>query len=330
MNTKRITMGFMTCCLAASLLAGCGGGAGDSPGSGEKGGAKSTATAKVTFPEREATSTPPVETFKIGDREGKVYELANFDDKTRASQSPLTVMGKSIYYHGEAEGAENTHLVRVDFDKETLSAPVILHKNTERKRLATNGKIVVFRTADGKCAVYDGQKVTEGAAWVGTYLAGGTGDTFYLDTKDGLSEVSVSESGFGTPKRILDNYRNEPYNLKSIVHPIFGDENGVYFDAKEKKPGGDTEEPLLIYCDKAGKEIRRFTGIEKLPRGWVVTANYVIHAASKGAFRVFDRETGALVTELTLNMRPFDVALVKGNDVLVYDDRANKLYRIDF
>ena len=54
MNTKRITMGIMTCCLAASLLAGCGG-AGDSSGSGEKGGAKSTATAKVTFPAREAT-----------------------------------------------------------------------------------------------------------------------------------------------------------------------------------------------------------------------------------------------------------------------------------
>ena len=130
--------------------------AGDSSGSGEKGGAKSTATAKVTFPEREATSTPPVATFKIGDREGKVYELANFDDKTRASQSTLVVMGKSIYYHGKAEGTENTRLVRVDFDKETLSAPVILHKNTERKRLATNGKIVVFRTKDGKCAVYDG------------------------------------------------------------------------------------------------------------------------------------------------------------------------------
>ena len=37
-----------------------------------------------------------------------------------------------------------------------------------------------------------------------------------------------------------------------------------------------------------------------------------------------------MVTELKLNMRPFDVALVKGNDVLVYDDRAKKLYRVDF
>lgn len=328
MNMKRITMGIMTCCLAAALLAGCGSGSGGSSGGGSK---DAVATGKVTFPEREPTSTPPVETFKIGDREGKVYELANFDNKSRASQSTLVVMGKSIYYHGKAEGTENTRLVRVDFDKETLSAPVILYENTERNRLATNGKIVVFRTKDGKCAVYDGQKVTEGAAWIGTYLAGGDGDTFYLDTKEGISEVSVSESGFGTPKRILDNYRRAPYNLESVVHPIFGDDNGVYFDAKEKKSAGGADVvPLLIYCDKTGKEIRRFTGIEELPRGWVVTANYVIHAASKGAFRIFDRATGAMVTELKLNMRPFDVALVKGNDVLVYDDRAKKLYRVDF
>lgn len=340
MHAKRITMGIMTCCLAASLFVGCGDGAGTSSGSGTGSAAGSSAgstagsaaPAKVTFPEREATSTTPVETFKIGDREGKVYELANFDDKSLANNSKMVVMGKALYYHSKAEGAQNTRLVRVDFDKETLSAPVILHKNTERKRLATNGKIVVFRTADGKCAVYDGQKVTEGSAWIGTYLAGGAGDTFYLDAKDGISEVSVSESGFGTPKPILDNYRKEPYNLKSIIHPIYGDEKGVYFEAKEKKADGSSSDlvPLLFYCDKAGKEIRRFTGIEKLPRGWVVTANYVIHAASKGAFRVFDRETGALITELNLHMRPFDVALVKGNDVLVYDDRANKLYRIDF
>lgn len=33
---------------------------------------------------------------------------------------------------------------------------------------------------------------------------------------------------------------------------------------------------------------------------------------------------------ITMWIAPFDVALVKGNDVLVYDDRANKLYRIDF
>lgn len=51
MNVKRIAMGIMTGFLAASLLSGCGGSGGDSSG----GGAKSTATAKVTFPAREAT-----------------------------------------------------------------------------------------------------------------------------------------------------------------------------------------------------------------------------------------------------------------------------------
>lgn len=62
----------------------------------------------------------------------------------------------------------------------------------------------------------------------------------------------------------------------------------------------------------------------------MVTANYVIQAGSLGTFRVFDRETGTLVADLKLNMRPFTMALAKGNDVFVYDDRAKKLYRIDF
>ena len=87
---------------------------------------------------------------------------------------------------------------------------------------------------------------------------------------------------------------------------------------------------MLIAFDKNGKELRRYEGVKELPRGWAVTENYVIATGSKGVFRVYDRKSGKELGEAKIEMRPFALCTVKGNDVIVYDDRAKKLYRIDF
>ena len=82
--------------------------------------------------------------------------------------------------------------------------------------------------------------------------------------------------------------------------------------------------------DKQGKELRRYEGVQKLPRGWAVTTNYVIHTGSMGDFRVFDRATGKKLGDANVGLRPFALYTITGNDVLLYDDRADKLYRVDF
>ena len=319
---KKTLVGLMTVLLAVILAAGCGGGSGGSSGSGSKG----EPTAKPKF--------PPRETFKIGDREGKVYALANFESKSYARGSKIVVMGKSIYYHGKTPGTGKTQLVKVDYDKETLSPPVAVGESYDRGLhiLATNGKVVAYETGKGNRGFYDGKKAVEGKKFQEGAMAGGEkGGPFYM--VHGVAAIltgTFSGGDFTQQKEIIKDYRRAPLRLQGAVVPVFADEKGFYLAVDEKKSGAHEGEPTLIYLDRGGKEIRRFTGIEELPRGWVVTANYVIHAASKGAFRIFDRATGAMVTELKLNMRPFDVALVKGNDVLVYDDRAKKLYRVDF
>ena len=38
----------------------------------------------------------------------------------------------------------------------------------------------------------------------------------------------------------------------------------------------------LFTFDKQGKELRRYEGVQKTPRGWAVTTNYVIHTGSLG------------------------------------------------
>ena len=339
MNTKRITMGIVTCCLAASLLSGCGG-AESASGSGEKSAFSSDAKSAAPIEPAKETPvavwptpfSPPIERFKVGNRQGHVYEVANFDKTSRVSASSAAVLGNDLYYHGKEKWAKHSRLVKVTYDKDALSAPIVLCESGGRERLAANGKIVVFRTVEGKCGIYDGQTLTEKGPWLGSAIASGEGDAFYVVVEDGISEVRVSENGFEAPQRIFDNFRKEPYRLTSGVHPIFGDAGGVYFSARERKPGKSDADmvPLLFYADKRGKEIRRFVGIEEMPRGWVVTEHYVIHAALAGAFRVFDRQTGAQLADVKLRLSAYDVAHVQGDVVLAFDERAGKLYRIDF
>ncbi len=97
-----------------------------------------------------------------------------------------------------------------------------------------------------------------------------------------------------------------------------------------KKDGEQDDTPMLIAFDQTGKEFRRYEGVKELSRGWAVTENHVIHSGSKGDFRVYDRKTARLLGDAKIGMRPFVLWTKTGNDVIACDDRAKKLYRIDF
>ena len=45
--------------------------------------------------------------------------------------------------------------------------------------------------------------------------------------------------------------------------------------------------------------------------------------------RIIDRKNGQVVGDTRFNMRPFALCALEGNQVLVYDDRSEKIYRID-
>ena len=263
----------------------------------------------------------------------ELEEIREFLSEPEKFQAVGAKIPKGVLLYGPP-GTGKTQLVKVDYDKETLSPPVAVGESYDRGLhiLATNGKVVAYETGKGNRGFYDGKKAVEGKKFQEGAMAGGEkGGPFYM--VHGVAAIltgTFSGGDFTQQKEIIKDYRRAPLRLQGAVVPVFADEKGFYLAVDEKKSGAHEGEPTLIYLERGGKEIRRFEGSEDQPRGWVVTANYVIQARATGNFRVFDRETGAMVTELKLNMRPFDVALVKGNDVLVYDDRAKKLYRVDF
>ena len=326
MDAKRITTGIMAGLLAATLLAGCGGGGGKSSGGSGQPPAKPAATGPAV-PQRAAVSTAPAMTFNFAGREAKVYEIKG--DATKDIKSiggNLVATKDAIYVHGkQAAGGDNTqYLWKVAYSHENLTGAEPIAPSLAVHFLATNGKDIYFQDADHNFAVYDGKTVRTGKKWDGNVIFG---------APDGGKDVYYVKNG-SLMKFPSDDAAKSTTIFEGIT--VYGAAI-AYADGKEfyvrgaiKQDGSTKEKPILIAYDAQGKELRRFEGVEELPRDWTVTTNYIIHAGSKGVLRIFDRATGNKLDEVTIKVRPFELFTVTGNDVIMYDDRAKKLYRIDF
>ena len=54
-----------------------------------------------------------------------------------------------------------------------------------------------------------------------------------------------------------------------------------------------------------------------------------MHVKAKGVFRIYDRATGKLIADVETKLKPYRMATITGNDVLVYD-LDKRFYRVDF
>lgn len=306
---------------AALNFTACGGG--DKKGDAKPAAPKTT----VAVPARPAVSTTPSMSFKFGEKEAKVYELKGVDLKNKIRTGRLAVANGAAYFFVDMKPMQ---LGKVTLKNETISDLTLIANSGGIDFLATNGKEVLFRTSDGKMGVYDGKQVAKGDKWLGETIGAAGSNEFYIMQGTALKAATLEGSSLKNIHDIIADYKKIPAFDRAILKPVYADSNEIYLRTFLRKEGVKDAVPTLVAFDKQGKELRRYEGVQKLPRGWAVTANYVIHTGSMGDFRVFDRATGKKLGDANVGLRPFVLYTITGNDVLLYDDRADKLYRVDF
>ena len=332
--TKRIVAGLAAGMLSASLLVGCGGGSGGGSGAPKNDPPKAAAPAK---PARAAVATAPTMTFKFGNEEAKVYELTGVDLKKKIRTGKIVKMGDDIFFHTDTVGEEKeTHINKVTVKGETISGLADLGMSGDIDELATNGKTVLWQTSrkevpKDSLAIYDGKERNIGGKWPGSIMGDPETGEFVVVRGTLIKTAKLENGEMKDVKTIIQDYRKTfPEFNMAILKPVCVDKGEMYLRTFLKKEGEKNTTPYLVVFDKEGKELRRYEGVKELPRGWAVTENYVIHTGSKGDIRVFDKKSGKVLGDAKIEMRPFELWTATGNDVIVYDDRADKLYRIDF
>ena len=331
---KRIAAGLLTGLVSAALITGCGGGGKPSGGSGA-----ANNPPKIEVPARAPVSTPPTMTFKFGATEAKVYGLTGVDLKKIIRTNRIVMLGDDIFFHTDTKYYEDQlqHVNKVTLKNETLSNLVDLGPSGDIHEMTTNGKIVLWQsnrkaTEKDKLVIYDGKEAKVAGKWSGSPEGDPDSDNFYVLWGHELREQKLENGEWKIDKKLIEDYQKLDKEFGRVSFKNVCVSKGEIYIRYfvPKKDGEKNDTPMLIAFDKDGKELRRYEGIKDLPRGWAVTENYVIHSGSKGDFRVYDRKTAKLLGETKIEMRPFVLWTKTGNDVIVYDDRAKKLYRIDF
>ena len=340
MDAKRITTGMITGLLAATLLAGCGGGGGKSSGgSGGSGGNAANNPPKIETPARAPVSTAPAMTFKFGSTEAKVYELTGVDLKKDIRTNRIVTLGDDIFFHTDSAGNEDNlgHMKKVTMKNETISNLTDLGPSGDIHELATNGKEVVWpgsskTDAKEKTVIYNGKETAVRGKWLGKTMGDPETGNYFVGRGPKFMEAKLENGEWKEVKVLVEDTRKLDQGFDRVIfNPVSVVKGELYMRyVLPKKEGEKDDTPMLAAFGKDGKMLRTYEGVKELPRGWAVTDNYVIATGSQGIFRVYERQSGKLLGEAKIQMRPFALWTKTGNDVIVYDDRAKKLYRIDF
>ncbi|MCR5660595.1 MAG: hypothetical protein K6G50_00505 [bacterium] len=290
-------------------------------------------TETTVVPERAEVATEPSFTFKAGDKEVKGYELKGVDltgdeDKNHKIRTgAVAAMNDQAFFYVDSE--PQISLAKVKINGETISDFEIVSDGYAISELCGNGNVVVFRDKDRNLAIYNGRgDLNKGGECSISDFFGvpGSNEFYYMDGHE-LKAANLEGTALANERVVIDLEPFENANNLS-VELLAVDGDVIYLVSEIEKENGRT--PILLAIDKEGKEIRRFEGLEESPRDWAVTNNYVIHSAKTGNFRIYDKASGKLLGDAHADMRPFTMQTINGNDVLVFDDRAHKLYRIDF
>ena len=324
MMTKRVAAGILAGILATSLFAGCGGGGGSSSGAPAK-----PAASGPAVPKRAEVKTPPTTTFKFGEHEAKVYDLKGIDLKQMEitpNFGRLVATKEAMYFHAKKKGDKDQALWQVKFDHENLTGIGPVGLSADIAVLATNGKNVYCESREQTFDWYDGKTFHTGKknTAIRPIAAVAGQDTIYTYTKMGET-ITKGRFDNGEIKDAKEVIGKQNFNMT----PVYADDKEIFVRSEVKKDGKTVE--FLASFDTNGKELHRFDGFpsNENPYGWTVTANYVVHVKAKGVFRIYDRATGKLIADVETKLKPYRMATVTGNDVLVYD-LDKKFYRVDF
>ena len=328
--SRHLATGVMVGCLTVTFFTGC-----TEKTKGDSGNAPQAVevTETIAVPERAEVATEPSFTFKVGDKEIKGYELKGVeltgdDDKNHKIRTgAVATMNDEAFFYVDSE--PTLSLAKVKINGETISDFAIVSDGYSIDELCGNGNVIVFRDKDRNLAIYNGRgELNKGGESSISSLFGfpDSNEFYYMDGHE-LKAANLEGTALASERVIINLEPFENANNLS-VELLAAEGDTIYLVSEVKNDNGYT--PILLAIDKEGKELRRFEGLEESPRGWAITNNYVIHSASDGTFRVYDKTSGKLLGDAHADLRPFTMTTIKGNDVLVFDDRAHKLYRIDF
>ncbi len=328
--SRHLATGVMVGCLTVTLFTGCT----EKPKTDNGEAPQSVEITETTVvPERAEVATEPSFTFKVGDKEVKGYELKGVDltgdeDKNHKIRTgAVATMNDQAFFYVDSE--PQMSLAKVKINGETISDFEIVSDGYSIDELCGNGNVIVFRDKDRNLAIYNGRGELNkgGESSISSFFGVPDSNEFYYMDGHELKAANLEGTALAS-ERVIINL--EPFeNANNLSVELLAVEGDVIYLVSEIEKDNKNI-PILLALDKEGKELRRFEGLEESPRGWAITDNYVIHSASPGNFRVYDKASGKLLGDAHAELRPFTMQAIKGNDVLVFDDRAHKLYRIDF
>lgn len=326
---KRIAAGLLAGLVSAALLTGCDGG----------GTAAQNDPPKIETPARAAVETTPTMTFTFGSTEAKVYELTGVDLKNSIRTGKLAALGGEIFFHTDSSKSEDQmqHVNKIIIKNETIADLTDLGPSGDINEMATNGREVIWQsnrkaTEKDKIVIYDGKEAKVAGKWSGKPIGDPETGNYFVYWGHELREQKLENGEWKEIRKVIEDTSKLDKAFEDVsFNPVSVVKGEIYMRYVLPKKGDETNDtPMLAAFSKDGELLRTYEGLKELPRGWAVTENYVIATASKGEIRVYERQSGKLLGDAKIEMRPFALWTLKGNDVIVYDDRERKLYRIDF
>ena len=325
------------------------------------------AATKIEVPTRPARESQPIGTFKFGDHEAKIYEIKGSDEKILVGTNrQFAATEEALYFTRKdtVSGVEDYALLRQNYKGEKLDGePMpIDHVGKLNTDFRTSGNTVFYRHkngADEYIVWYDGKEAHQGDVFAGkeanrknlavslttndAYFQRRTHDKESKKYIDGIYHATIENGKLVGEEMLFEESIDLIFTEgKPDLRVKFADKDHLILFVGKKKEGEGTPIVNFYEVDKQGKILATYDDGDQVHfQCAALTANYFIRSNTHKegqVLRVFDRATGNLLGEVLIGKKsetapqinPSCMWTTTGNDVMVYDESAKKLYRIDF
>lgn len=292
--------------------------------------------------EKVQVSGQPDLTFKFGSHEAKVYEMKKEEASDEFGiRRYFKATGNAIYFFREdpkvAEARKTDkklksvyNLHKRPYSDRSFGEVELIDEGVDPYFLTTNGKDVYYIVRPKTPAYYDGSKKHHGQDYKTatnhpTYANGISSDIFY-DYGGQVFKANIKEDGSIENETLFLNTEESP-ELKDNggFGLVYADPYNVFINVYKK--AGDKDVQFCYEFNNAGQFERSYEGLTDHQYDWAVTKNYVI-AAGTGVIKIYDRSNGKLIEEVKTELSPSVLAPISGDEVMFYDNRAKKVYRM--
>lgn len=281
-------------------------------------------------------------TFKFGSHEAKVYEMKKEEAPDEFGiRRYFKATGEAIYFFredpkvAEARKTDNKlksvyNLLKRPYRGRTFGEAEVIDEGVDPYFLTTNGKDVYYIVRPKTPAYYDGSKKHHGQDFKNTtkhpaYAYGISSDIFY-DYGDEVFKANIKEDGSIENETLFLNVAETPEIKENGGFGLaYADPYCVFINVYKKVDGKNVQ--FYYEFNNSGQFVRSYEGLTDRQYDWAVTPSYVIATGSK-AIKIYDRSDGKLIEEVKTELSPSVLAPISGDEIMFYDSRAKKVYRM--